>query len=1458
MKLYYNSFDISALGEISIKQSRELLAEGQSFPDQPQRAKVRLEVTLDLFLPTYDQNRAQIDSLRTALLLPNAVLQWTNDAVGVDYVNQTAVLVSEDLPEEWGQYHQTLHLVFAYYEQTPGGATNNLPLTFCKEGSGTAYQFDVVNRWQHSAGTERFSTLRKQRRETRGKIHVEGQVLADGQLPLAQRRTNLAAAAAAMTEQMNSAEGLLQFGAQPGLGTGGSVFNGMVRIEEFACDLDQLVNAINFSFTCSYTLFPDETAYATAEFTVEERDNFTGELTLTVAGKIQAQDEAGARVKLAAVFGQVLTDREYLAGQQLSLMTTPNAISANEDGDTFTELAFAGTWRKWRATNQIATVLADGHQDGHQDPVPLGNVTKWVDRVDTSRFTPLRAQRERTTGVIEAGGTWTVGQNANTSSTSSTNSQAVNCNTNIVANRAALLAMQRAMKAEVATPEITLSYGDWTQVVRVNSFTAEINQAETGIDWSLTADYILFPNLASYATATYTMTERDNFTGELHLAIGGRIQAQDEPAARVKLAAILQQALTDRSFNKGVQILSMETAPNIIDDDADGATFTELTFAVEYRKWKKSNLMASFGTPAVGLGNVSKWQDRVSISRFNPLRSLRERASDTIDAAGTLAGDANLGLASRRAALLALQRKLKAAVNVPDGLLVYGDFKQVVRVTEFNAEINQAETGIDWSLSATYTLFPDESNYTTTEWTADQKDNFTGETTLVLAGRIQAATLALAQTKLAALTAAVAQPGPGTQPGLGITGTKLQQLTNDQTSNNLSTLDGDTFIELSFSVSWRQWKSTNQMATFKASNGGTLRGLGNVNRWRDHYAAARFNEMRSQRRHATGSVEASGTLAGQANLSLTARRAALLALQRQLKAQVNCADGTLTYGDWNQCVRVDDFQAEINQAETGIDWSLSASYSLFPNEGGYATAEYTVNDREDVESGDEFFTFNGKISAPTQALAMAKLNSLRTAILSMYGWTLAQRLRDETTSQSIYANGDTTTYPTGSVPDGASSMMDAADGTTFIELSFSEEYRRRIQGLLVGSTLQVSNREDIPAQTLVTTFAGTVTATGPTPDAAYATALARAQALGANREAAIDSTAFLRGSMISFEQRQLTQGSATEFLRLTFSYEYQSKVLAGRAYIEMTSTVNREAFGVDVESCSGFVARDAATAQSIFADCVRATYDGRLIHSEQTGFSQLLAQRDQPDAGPDCFNQQFLRMEFSLQVYSPKLEGELGMKYSVEVTRDFLTLEMRTALEGSCFALDRPTADAAVSVLMLALNFGSPNGGLVNVRSRRHEDRETNGTTDVMLKLDFQEDFVGRVTGQAGVIEMKLTEKVVYSETRWSVQNLPFESDGSGGVSIPQPSGVDPGSRVVSGSVTAATLATAQAWAIKQRALLTGDELGGSYPRQEEWETDYEFVPRIDGIPTGNTANVRLYRVNFTFGEILPLYPKQA
>jgi hypothetical protein len=47
------------------------------------------------------------------------------------------------------------------------------------------------------------------------------------------------------------------------------------------------------------------------------------------------------------------------------------------------------------------------------------------------------------------------------------------------------------------------------------------------------------------------------------------------------------------------------------------------------------------------------------------------------------------------------------------------------------------------------------------------------------------------------------------------------------------------------------------------------------------------------------------------------------------------------------------------------------------------------------------------------------------------------------------------------------------------------------------------------------------------------------------------------------------------------------------------------------------------------------------------------------------------------------------------------------------------------------------------------------------------------------------------------------------------------GTRTVRGSVTAGTLAVAQAWAWTQQQLLTGDEDGGQYPQPPEMENDY-------------------------------------
>ena len=88
-----------------------------------------------------------------------------------------------------------------------------------------------------------------------------------------------------------------------------------------------------------------------------------------------------------------------------------------------------------------------------------------------------------------------------------------------------------------------------------------------------------------------------------------------------------------------------------------------------------------------------------------------------------------------------------------------------------------------------------------------------------------------------------------------------------------------------------------------------------------------------------------------------------------------------------------------------------------------------------------------------------------------------------------------------------------------------------------------------------------------------------------------------------------------------------------------------------------------------------------------------------------------------------------------------------------------------------------------------------------------------------------------------------------------QHGGVAPGSRTVKGSVTSASLAAAQGWARQQRVFLTGDRDGIRGPLPEEIENGREFVARVDGAAIGNGANPKLFRVNFTFGEVLPNYP---
>lgn len=847
----------------------------------------------------------------------------------------------------------------------------------------------------------------------------------------------------------------------------------------------------------------------------------------------------------------------------------------------------------------------------------------------------------------------------------------------------------------------------------------------------------------------------------------------------------------------------------------------------------------SGATNKLTLTAVQRWSETVSTERFSPLHSQRKLVTVELSASGMILADTTKSLDAQRAELAAAKDSLDELDGV-DCVMQFGAFfTGTVRVGKFTVDVDQAAGLLRWSFTASYTRLPDDTkDFSIAEFQAEQREALqpaTGEQFLELTGKITANNEAVARARLDVLTSAIV-----TQYSYG----SAQQLRSDTSAVSTSPAsDDDLFLELTFSLSWRRFRADNTNATFvKLPNLSPKQKptvLGNIRGWMVEYSARRFNEHRSQRQHAGGRIEASGTIMGDPALAVPDRKSALMAQADSLMAVMNSADGVLTRGAFTQTVRVENFKAEVNQALTGIDWAMTASWTQFPNEAGYATVEFSIAQRESVEDGESYLNFAGRLWAQDEAAARAKLESVRTAMLGTYGFTAAQRIRDESVASNVFANGDKTT---------ALADVEADDGTTFLELTWSEEYRKRTAGL-VNWSLRTTSRDDVPSGLRSTVYAGYVMASGATADAAYAAALAQAQSLGANKETQVGGNAFLRMSTIAQDTRQTQASNTVEFVRLEFSYEYQSKIGPGQAIIEMTMELVTDPFGADMENVQGYiVAADFNTAEDIY-NSIRALYSGRLVRGERTSETQLQSQSG------TSFKAQELRLDFAFNVYRPKDAGKISYRYGIAVQKDFLNLQKSVRVHGSVFATTSAAAGAAVDALLAVVATG------VQLQSQRSEDDEYTSdsaggsATGLFIKLDFDESYVDRLTGISELLEMDVTEDVTHSGENWVLQPTLKKSDGSGGISMPQSVSIKPGQRVVRGSVTAASKDTCMTWAKKQRALLTGDKDGKHVVQPEQYTTNYQFVPRIEGVITGTAPNVRVYRLDFVYQELLPNYP---
>jgi hypothetical protein len=78
-------------------------------------------------------------------------------------------------------------------------------------------------------------------------------------------------------------------------------------------------------------------------------------------------------------------------------------------------------------------------------------------------------------------------------------------------------------------------------------------------------------------------------------------------------------------------------------------------------------------------------------------------------------------------------------------------------------------------------------------------------------------------------------------------------------------------------------------------------------------------------------------------------------------------------------VRVEEFSAEASADMDALNWTLTASYSRYPDESTGILAEYEVQTNEDAQTGQVSLSLSGRIVAPDAATAHSIYATLKGA-----------------------------------------------------------------------------------------------------------------------------------------------------------------------------------------------------------------------------------------------------------------------------------------------------------------------------------------------------------------------------------------------------------------------------------------------------------------------------------------------
>lgn len=627
-------------------------------------------------------------------------------------------------------------------------------------------------------------------------------------------------------------------------------------------------------------------------------------------------------------------------------------------------------------------------------------------------------------------------------------------------------------------------------------------------------------------------------------------------------------------------------------------------------------------------------------------------------------------------------------------------------------------------------------------------------------------------------------------------------------------------------------------AKYKAGADGAEVTLGRVEKLKVEQGIDRQGEYISNRDKSVTRVTMAGRFLANPATAVEARRTELLAALASMRDTVAAnKDGLLTYGGLfaSQFVRVDSFGADADQHQDYITWSLSCHYTNFPNEAGFAQAAFEVVSSEDKESGMTVMELRGAVASNSETQAREKWASIRANAfkdLPNYACVRSSATRD---------------------------AVDGLDGEGFLRMRFEESWRKTA-GDIHSQSLRIQEDASTTAGTGLKIYSGFVTATGATYDAAYNTALARAQSLGDRKgqvklDERIEATDRLRLSQSKTKDNATAADAAdavdglgnVAWVTLEFSYTYRTK--GTRLWVELNASTATNLAGEDREEVSGFVvAADAAAMEAAYKAALDV-YEGRVIRDREV--NDRRDQIGEIDLGTGTVTgnkvETALRRDFRFSVFKAKAAAQICMRYQMEVMRNWKENTKTTRVMGTIWAIDANVDDTGVAGAYLTA-FLATLGLTSPIQSRRvksaemspkHDKANTWGATvESVNALEFEEVYESALSGSAAVLSSSLSESIKQSGTRIVVQPT-----ASSTVKI-QECGTSEGVRVLSGEVVATNETAAKDWMAMQQwyplpagvtATLNGSPAtsGKAEPIEVEYQT--VFVDMKTGIARNGT-----------------------